>query len=163
MKNLSLNPKGLSPQRVGKRHILLLEVLIAFTLLVLCILPLLYPLVYILNVQSGFINKIQLDHQVNLQYADIINRLYSNEIQWGDLNAGQPHEVNLSKDLPYKGTYVFGESIHKPSDEQPFMVYLKKLDFTFTPINPSKNEEDREKETLKYHYDITIIRDLGEK
>lgn len=98
-----------------------------------------------------------------MQYADIINRLYTNEIGWYDLNGGRTHEVTLSKDILYKGYYVFSETIHKPKEDQPNMVYLKALDFTFTPINPSKDEEERKKETLKYHYDICIIKDIGEK
>jgi hypothetical protein len=155
-----LSPRKLNFLKAGKRHILLLEVLIAFTLLVLCILPLFYPLLYILRLQSNFVSKIQLDHEVNLQYVDIVNRLYTNEINWSELSDGRAHEINL-KDIPYKGFYAFSETIHKPREDQPYMVYLKALDFTFFPSIPPKNEEDRKKETLKYHYDICVIKDLG--
>lgn len=127
--------------------------------MVLCILPLFYPLTYILKVQNQFVNKIQVDHAVNLEYAKIIEGLYTNQIGFEKLNPGIVYEVTLGKEIPYKGSYVFGESIHKPSEEQDFMVYLKTLDFVFNPLNPSKDEEEQKKETLRYHYDICIIRD----
>jgi hypothetical protein len=109
------------------------------------------------------VHKIQVDHAVNLEYAKVIEGLYTNEIHWENMNPGFINEVNLNKDIPYKGYYVFGESIHKPSDEQDFMVYLKTLDFVFSPVPPPSNEADRKKETLKYHYDICIIRDKRQR
>jgi hypothetical protein len=110
-------------------------------------------------VQNQFVNKIHVDHVVNLEYAKIVEGLYTNEIHWENLNPNISHDVRLNKDIPYKGYYVFGETIHKPSDEQDYMIYLKTLDFVFKPTTPSKNEAEKKKDTLYYHYDICIIRD----
>ncbi len=138
-------------QKLQKRHVLLLEVLIAFTLMVLCVLPLFYPLTYLLREQNGFINKIELDHEVNLAYANLMTRLYANDISWDELNDSGQHEIKLGKDLPYKGYYVFGEIKHKPEEEQSRMVFLKTLDFIFTSTD---------KKEFKYHYNICVVRDI---
>lgn len=77
-----------------KRHFLLLEVMIAFALIVMCILPLIYPHTFILTSQRKFIHKVDLDHQVNRIYADIVERLYRNGIPWNDIISGTEFEVN---------------------------------------------------------------------
>lgn len=152
-------------RKVNKRHVLLLEVLIAFALIVMCIIPLLYPHTFILKEQKQFIHRIELDHVVNLLLADITERLYLNEIPWNDIanktvfqiEETELRRINYSRSLPFKGSYQFGETIHKPKGEAAYSLYLLTLDITFTPEPPSKHK----KEEYVYHYDIFLVRDLG--
>lgn len=140
---------------IRKRHILLLEVLIAFALIVMCILPLLSPHAFILKTQRTLINEVELDHQVNLLYAGIVEKLYWNEISW-DAIVNQT-EFPLETTLPYRGTWRFGEPKRKkPNDEAPYTLYVFPLDMTFVSTHTKKTK------TLEYHYELFIIRDLAE-
>lgn len=151
---------------VRKRHYLLLEVLIAFFIVAMCVLPLIYPHTYILISQRKFISKVELDHLVNLLYGDILERMYKNEIRWQDIINKVEFEVDntllervkFTKKLPYKGTFVFNEEKHKPDEgeaEVPYAHYLLKLDFSFT------SEQDKQEKPLKYHYKIFAVRNLA--
>ncbi len=147
-----------------KRYFLLLEVLIAFTLVVMAFLPMLYPHYYLLRAQREFIHKVDLDHLVNLAYADVTERLYRNEIPFFDLLGGRQFfiddallkRVGMDNQLPYKGTYKFSEKIHKPRKDEPvaYSLYLINLDFKFEKEKPAK-------EVIDYHYKFFVVRDLG--
>ena len=76
-------------REVKKRYVSLLEVLIAFALIVLCVLPLIYPHVAMFKSQKAFIRKVELDHVVNLLYAKILEKLYMNSIPWQELGDGK--------------------------------------------------------------------------
>ena len=73
--------------RCTRRHSLLLEVLISFAIIALCILPLLYPHVYILKSQQEMIRTVELDHVVNLIYASTLEKLYLNQIPWDTIES----------------------------------------------------------------------------
>jgi len=156
--------------KVRKRYILLLEVLIAFMLVALCVFPLISPHTYILIAQRKFIDKIEVDHLVNVMYADIVERMYENKIPLNDIINSRTFEIDdtyleqfgIKKAFPYRGTYQFGipKSKYKPRYEAPYTVYLLPLDFTFFPKGQENAEEG--KETLKYHYEVFAIRDLTE-
>lgn len=154
-----------------KRHFLLLEVIIAFILIVMCIIPLISPHTFILIEQKKFIHKIEADHLVNLTYADIVERLYLNEIPWNRVVSGDGFEIDDSllerikyeKMFPYKGTYRFGEIKHKPKDESLRKLYLLKLEMKFVPADKSKKDYEEEVPgTLNYYYELFVVRDLGE-
>lgn len=136
--------------RIRKNHIMLLEILIAFALVVLALLPLIYPHVFILKSEKKFVQQVELDHAVNLLYAQIVQDLYENKIPWETLQSKTPIPVEF-KDLPYKGEYVFGIVNFKPKKDPPapYSLYLYSLDFTFN-------------DSHKYHYEIFVVRDLGE-
>lgn len=155
-----------------KQHFLLLEVLIAIFLIVLCMIPLIYPHTYILVSQKRFVHQVELDHAVNLIYADIIEKLYTNDISWNAIISKTEFEVddsflesaNIEGKLPFKGTYRFGETIHKPKKDppdKPYWLYLLTLDLTFTPEYKVELDEDGKIPTFKYHYDIVVVRDLS--
>jgi hypothetical protein len=163
--------KGKMRLKVNKRHFLLLEVLIAFILIVVCMLPLITPHTFILTEQKKFMQQLEVDHLVNLVYADIVERLYRNEIPWNSIINGSVFEIDdfilqrirYDKKLPYKGTYQFGEIIHKPTDESPKKLYVLKLDMNFIPEGkPMAGHETEIPGTLKYHYELFAVRDLGE-
>ena len=134
----------------------------------MCILPLISPHVYLLIQQKKFIQKVEIDHLVNLAYADIVERMYRNTLPWNDVISGRSFEMDqsylrtlsYSKQLPYKGSYKFTEKKHKGKD--PYTLYLFGLDFIFVPIEKKAVKEGEEiPGTLKYHYDLFVKRDLG--
>ncbi len=157
MKSKSLS----SLRKLNKRYQLLLEVLIAFALVVLCILPLIAPHVYIYQSQKRFVDKIELDHTVNLLYGQITELLYRNEIHLSDIENKKDFDVDqhllekigYSKNFPFKGSYTFLEVKKKPLKVSSYHLYLYELTFTFEP-NHSGSEK------LTYNYKIFLAKIL---
>lgn len=149
-----------------RRHILLLEVMIAFAIIVLCIFPLLYPHAMIAKTQREFIQNIELDHAVTLLFSQVYQDLQSNRIEWGDIENGKKFEIapqdlqkyNNDKLLPFKGSYRFKKKYQKPTNAQSSGVtaYIYQVIFTFFPSQKVKNG----KNTSRYIYEIFILRDL---
>lgn len=153
---------------IKKRYIALLEVLIAFVLISLCVLPLIYPHAAMLKTEQEFIAEVELDHQVNLLYANRLQKLYLNEISWSDIESGKEftidkqllQSIGYEKELPFIGSYRFTEIKHKPPKQPEDAVYLFNLTFIFTPKGPQKKawkpqHEDQSK-TLRYSYEVAI-------
>ena len=138
--------------RREKRHMLLLEVLIAFTLIVVTIIPLIYPHTAILISQKKFIHKIELDHYVNQIHAKMIEDLYTNDINWSDIVSDREVKIDTPKKLPFEGTYKFTLNRRKPPEESEKNIYLINLDYKFI----SKLDKDE----VLFHYDLFIVRDL---
>ncbi len=145
------------------RPVVLLEVLIAFALVALCALPLIYPHVFILKSERQFVASVELDHLVNLIYADRLQKLYLKEISWAEIEGGK--EISLDEglykqlgyegELPFIGTYRFEDVKHKPRTPGEKTIYLFKLIFTFIP---KKTDVKNGKDKLRYNYDIVIER-----
>lgn len=157
-----------------KRHQSLLEVLIAFALIALCVLPLIYPHVAIYRDQSKFAHKLELDHAVNLLYGKVLEKLYMNTIPWNELaqtafpvDDALLHEIGYDKRLFYQGSYNFFDEPpkFKPKDPaSPYSLYLYKLTFTFIPIELAKTPEKvKDTDKIKYRYDVFVVRDLRGK
>jgi hypothetical protein len=132
--------------RVKKSYFLLLEVMIAFGLIVLCVLPLIYPHTYILRAQKEFIQEVELDHYVNSHFADLVELLYKNQVPWDVISGKQTIPLNPPK-LPFKGTLQFEELKSKPEDSPTYEVYLFEITYRFT-------------NDFTYTYHLMIIRDL---
>ncbi|MBS4167333.1 MULTISPECIES: type II secretion system protein [unclassified Neochlamydia] len=154
----------------SRRHVLLLEVLIAFALTGLCIFPLIYPQVVIAKSQREFIKKIELDRVVTLLFAQIYQDLFTNKINWADieekksfsLSAEDLKALNQQQSLPFKGSYHFEPIIHKPkknTSQQKSTAYLIHLIFKFTSDLTPKNKINVQ-QPLVYKYKIFILRDL---
>ncbi len=156
-----------------KRHpILLLEVLIAFAIIVLCIFPLIYPHAAMARTQREFIKKIELDHVVTLLFAQVYQDLLTNKIEWGDIESKKGFEImpqelkklNNGRSLPYKGYYRFEQILHKPKSQTPqeTTAYLYNLIFKFSPQYASKKIGQKKpiKKSLEYKYKVFILRDL---
>lgn len=139
------------------RPIALLEVLIAFTLVVLCALPLIYPHVAIFKAEKAFVATVNLDHAIKLLYANRLEKLYLQEISWEEIQSHRefPIEVEMLQEsgikqpFPFQGTYRFDEGEYKPKDRVEDSVHLMKLVFKFTPT-------DKKKEALEYTYPVVI-------
>lgn len=162
----------MASMRTQRRHILLLEVLIAFAIIVLCIFPLIYPHVAMAKSQREFIKKIELDHVVTLLFSQIYQDLQSNKISWQEIESKKRFELspldlrkqNRNKSLPFKGYYFFEEEIHKPKAQTPqeSTAYIFNLVFRFYPQYENKQSKlgRRTKNFMEYRYKIFILRDL---
>lgn len=165
-----MTPKTRLLIKVRKRFFLLLEVIIAFFLVIMCIIPLIAPHTFILTEQKKFGNQIELDHVVNLIFADIVERLYNNEISWSEMAEKRRLEVDealmkrvqFEKRLTYKGTYYFEEVKHKPIDESAMRkLYLFNVNLKFEPIGEVKKDKNDEViGTFNYNYKLFIVRDI---
>jgi len=151
---------------LNKRFVTLIEVLISFAIITMCILPLLYPHVFILKQQNEFTHKIELDHQVNLLYGEILSRLYTNEISWTDLLDSREVEINeelitqagITGVVIYEGKYQFQVERKKNSEDLSKTALLLNLNFHFFP----KYDQTTNK-TLNYKYQIFAYRDITEE
>lgn len=146
---------------------MLLEVLIAFALIVLCALPLIYPHVFILRSEKKFVSSVELDHYVNLLFVDTLEKLYLNEISWAVIEGGKPqiiedignHLMSDGNPLPFDGTYQFVEERKKVSKEGEHSAHIFKLTYSFVP----KKGVFLEKAPEKYTYVYRIVIERGAK
>lgn len=147
-----------------KPGMMLLEVLIAFALIVTAVLPLLTPHLQILKAQREFIQKVQLDHDVNLLYGDVLQRLYLNRIPWNELFQSsyvidpemlQRSGIDPTK-FPFQGVYRFKQIRCKPKPDAPYSAGLFQLTFSFVPKTASKNKEVK---PLDYEYKVFAVHD----
>lgn len=146
-------------------HFLLLEVLIAFALVVLAVLPLIYPHFYIYQQQRAFIQKIDLDLAVNLIYAQLLEKLYRNEISWLEIEQQTDHSINdqileqagFTGLFPFVGTYQF--EVLKTKKNAQFSLHQVKLTLRFAPKG-EKASAGNKKPPLIYTYIIFVAQQL---
>ena len=141
-----------------KSPFLLLEVLIAFTLVALCVLPFLYPHFYMIKSEKEFVKEVELDRVANLVFADIYEKLYKNEIPWDtikDKSASPLNSVELQR-LGMQGEYHFEEFREKNGKKEAQTYYWVKLMLSFSP----RNSGNTARKLLKYEYDLFIERQL---
>lgn len=149
-----------------KRSILLLEVMIAIALIVLAAIPLIYPHVYLLRAQRHFLEKIELDHAVNLHFVNLMEQLYLNKISWAAVVNEEEfsfsndtfREMGYKSPFPFQGSYRFKVEKHKPKgeSESTLTLYLLDLDYSFHLKKQPSNSDYR----LNYHYNLFVVRDL---
>jgi hypothetical protein len=148
----------------NKRPMMLVEVLIAFALIVTAVLPLLTPHLFMLKAQTEFIQKVQLDHDVNLLYGEVLQRLYLNRIPWTDLqdstfmiDPDMLHRAGIDPaQFRFQGTYRFKELRCKSKRDAPYSLGLYQLMFRFLPKNPSKTKPPK---PLEYEYKVFVVHD----
>lgn len=154
--------------KVRRRFFTLLEVLIAFAIVVLCALPLIYPHSVMLREQHQFVRELELDHAVNLLYGNIAEKLYLNKINWPDLNnntfeisEAMLKEAHYDKPLGFKGSFAFIEEKHKPKKIGNYNIFKFNLVFTFIPNEYLKSDDKiKEKNKRVFKYIVFIVRDL---
>lgn len=156
-------------RNLRKRPFILLEVLIAFALIVICILPLIYPHVGMLNAQKEFVRKVELDHVVNLLYVKVLERLHLNSYGWNELlsshfeiDSQMIAEAGYTKPFPYKGTFNFLEEKprYKPRKAGPYHLYLFTLTFHFLPNQFSEaSEAVKNRNRVSFQYKVFVVRD----
>lgn len=155
-----------------RRYISLLEVLIAFALIVMCIIPLISPHVNIHRAQVRFGDEVELDHVVSLLYGEMTRRMYRQEIPFQELLSPLEKFIDnalivgagYAKPLPFRGTYRF-EVLHRKGDDPPTKELLHlKLVYDFYPLSLPKDIKDEAKQKLKktFSYEIVVGHLLGE-
>lgn len=144
---------------------LLMEVLIALALIALCAFPLIAPHTSILTEQKKFVATMELDHDVNLFYAEILERLYRNEISRKDIAEKRIFSIDeemikhAKNDKPFSfdGVYSFAETDYKSDDAKAWGVYLVNLQLVFFPKEfANSSDEIKNKNSLRYNYKVFI-------
>ncbi len=135
-----------------RRPFLLLEVLISFTLIAFCAIPLIYPHISMIKAQKGFINKVKINHTVNLIYVNILEKLHKNEILLSDIEDKKVFNVDnaeLKEINGYRATYQFTSEKHKKRNTAGIATFIVTLQLQFIPKISGK--------TLTYDYDVFLV------
>lgn len=124
-------------------------------LVALCSLPLIQPHVHMYEQERKAIRELEADHVASLIYADIVETLYENNIDWDQImNKSVKHPIEspeLSR-ISYEGYYTFSKELHKPADEPPAETnYLMKVSLALNPIGENNK-------TRNYDYLVFIKR-----
>jgi len=130
----------------------MLEVLISFALITLCAVPLIYPHISMIKSQNQFINKMKINHSVNLIYVNILEKMHKNEILLNDVEEKKIFNVepeDLKDIVGYKATYQFITEKHKRRNSSGQTVCLTTLQLQFIPKVTGK--------TLIYDYEVFFI------
>lgn len=122
--------------RVKRRHLTLLEVLIAFLLIVIAAIPLLAPYPYIFKAEESFINEIEMDRLSALYYVDFIQKVYRREINPNEIEDEQEFPIEAKLPIPYTARYlassckvkVIFKPIKEGGEETVFTWGLPKVD-----------------------------------
>ena len=142
----------------NKHYFLLLEVIIAFALVAMCTLPLVYPLVSVVKVQKNFLNRIELDLAVSNMYGELLIKLYQNEIQWSSIQQKEIFPVSeemwdqagYPDPLPFEGYYQLSFLKQKAEKKGDLSASFVKLKLEFTDKTSNKQ--------LVYEYKICILK-----
>lgn len=102
-------------KKVHKHPFTLLEVLIAFFLIAMCALPLIYPHAVIYKQTKEFAQEVDLDRVAGVIYSAVLDRLYHQKYEWGQIDGNIPFsmdddllkEAGISKLAPWLGEYWF--------------------------------------------------------
>lgn len=143
--------------RKKRKHLTLIEVLIAFSIVVMSIFPLLYPHVFIFRQQSIYTQKIEMNHAVNLMFGEIYRRLYQQEIPLNDIlgerefliDEGFLKAVGFDTKPGFSGHYYFNLVKRKTDEDKTKAAYLVDLIF-----NLQLRGEDKEK---RYHFTYSLF------
>lgn len=140
--------------RIIKRHILLLEVLIALALVALCAFPLLAPQMMMIRSEREFLHDIEADRVANTIFVNIVQKMYSNSITWQQLNSPEEfpidsnllNEMSLPRGWPYAMTCRFKIGNQKPVGK-PAQFALVEVWITMTP---------KEGNPLTFFYEVFV-------
>ncbi len=119
------------------RHFLLLEVMIAFALVALCVIPMLRPHLYMLTQEQDFLREVELDRVVGVLYCELlVEGFYRSTIPWRSIE--EEETVVIDDDrvraLGYKGFYTFAIEKEKGKiSEGVYSLFLISITYTLTP------------------------------
>ena len=123
-------------------YVALLEVLIAFAIIALCILPLIYPQVALIKSEKEFIDTVELDHAVNLLYVNQLQKLYDRRIPFSVIEGGKEspieegllQEAGFKKNLPFTGSlrYILLKQKPPKPDDTSF-IFINSFSHLFPP------------------------------
>ncbi len=147
----------------NRRHFLLLEVLIAFSLVLLCAFPLLTTQVFIAKAEKQSLHDIEIDRLVNIVLVHIVQDLYNQKPEWKELNEGI--EIRLEKEWLDKSSFPkifpYEVKVHLKLKEEEDTEeetkedtkYLLQVTIQFVP-------QDKSQDALRFPYEIFLTRHL---
>ena len=92
---------------VGKKNFTLLEVLIAFLLIVIAAVPLLAPYPIMFKNQKKFTQDLEQDRLASIYFVDLLAKILKKEI---DPAQGGIRPIPTNDGLPYTANYIFEEN-----------------------------------------------------
>lgn len=120
-----------------KRHpFLILEVLIAFSIVALSLFPLLAPNLMIIQAERAFQNELEADRLADLLFAEWVENLYNNTIPWEGLTSGGVVSLDDKALVPAGFPYSIAVKPtlkKKKENEKGTSYYLFLFEFQFTP------------------------------
>ena len=141
------------------RPFLLLEIMIAFALIVVCALPLLAPQLWMVEKEKQAVREIEADRLANLVFVYLAEQLYSNEITWDQLISSTRQELDIKgwlepqlRSLYYTIQYEFRE-LKADIQDLGKSKHLFQLSVYFIPL--LKNQKP-----LVFSYKLYVERDL---
>lgn len=141
-----------------KRSYLLLELLIAFTLLITCLLPLTQnPLKMVAN-EREMLEKLELAREADLLFADVKRRLYTNQISYDKFTKWEDKLEPFKLELGKNYTKTFKREIRLRSQVKEVKknkageeIRLLNVHIAFISRNKKKNQN-----TLVFKYKVFV-------
>lgn len=87
----------------------LLEVLIAFLLIVVAVVPLLAPFPHIYKEQMQFIHELEMERLSNVFFVEFVGKILRKEIEVSALSPSETIPIQETLPIPYKAFYRIGE------------------------------------------------------
>lgn len=91
--------------KLKKRSLTLLEVLIAFMLIVIAVVPLLAPFPVIYKEQMQFIHELEMERLANVLYVEFVGKILRKEIDPASLASSEIIPIQEELPIPYKAFY----------------------------------------------------------
>lgn len=144
-----------------RRHFSLMEVMIAFALILFCLIPLIYPNLAIYQSQQEFIAKIKVDHAASLLMGELTEKLHRREIPFDQLIQASPTPIEISPEslrlagidskFPYTVSLTAQKIKLKGENKGNFIA--GRIHFTYL-----FKEKKKETNTLAFSYEIPIVK-----
>lgn len=133
--------KMLKLKNLKNRPFLLLEVLIALTLVALCLLPLVSPHIMIIKEERNFISVLEADRMANLIFANIVQEMYDHRIPWELLQSSTDKEVtadmlqgiNLPQGWPWRPFWRI-RPLRSKGEKEKVAYFLYRIEVIFEPL-----------------------------
>lgn len=141
-----------------KRHLTLLEVLIALLLVIMVLPVLVSSFLATYTQQEKFTDEIFLNRLANNAFVSVFEDMSKNRISYQDLESEREFSLNSGQFLAdkrnWEGSYSFKKlRPDKPPKNTAYFVELWQLHFTFS--------QDNKKKANTFDYDFIVVRDLA--
>lgn len=128
--------------RKRKRPYLLLEVLIAFSILLICLVPLIKSPMRLLKLQISSAEKSELSRLELLSFAEVKKALYKNEIPWEVLSQKKEKPLVPYPELDNKEVLVYGMPSRDRTEKQEPRKFHRRVYFWKLNEGIGKEEEE---------------------
>lgn len=146
----------------------LMEVMISFILILLCLVPLIYPNLAMYQEQSKFTQKIKLDHAVTVLYGNLLEQLHRRAIPFDLLIQNTPTPLPIAPEsfknagidpatFPYDIS-VTAQKVHmKGHIKGRYIAALVEITYLFTKKN-IKAEDKKKESPIRFSYKIPLVK-----